>query len=82
MSVHHGGGVGMGYSIHAGMVVCADGTPLAKRKLELVLNNDPGIGIARHADAGYPEAIRFAQKKKIRIPRQASKPNCRARNQT
>jgi urocanate hydratase len=69
VSVHHGGGVGIGYSIHAGMVVCADGTPLAKRKLELVLNSDPGIGVARHADAGYEAASSFARKRKIKIPR-------------
>jgi urocanate hydratase len=68
VSVHHGGGVGMGYSLHAGMVLCLDGTPLAKKKLELVLNNDPGIGVARHADAGYPEAVKFAKKKGIKIP--------------
>ena len=66
-SVHHGGGVGIGYSIHAGMVVCADGTPLAAKKLERVLTNDPGIGVARHADAGYAEARAFADRKGIRI---------------
>jgi urocanate hydratase len=68
VSVHHGGGVGIGYSIHAGMVVCADGTPLAQKKLERVLTTDPGIGIVRHADAGYEEAARFARHRKIKIP--------------
>jgi len=69
VSVHQGGGVGIGQSIHAGMVVCADGTALASKKLRLVLTNDPGLGVARHADAGYPEAAAFAGKKGIRIPR-------------
>jgi urocanate hydratase len=68
VSVHHGGGVGIGNSIHAGLVVCADGTPLAAKKLELALTADPGTGVMRHADAGYPEARRFAKKKGIRIP--------------
>src|SRR5260370_40454151 len=61
VSVHHGGGVGIGYSIHAGMVVVADGTPDAARPLARVLTTDPGTGIMRHADAGYPEAIQFAR---------------------
>jgi urocanate hydratase len=68
VSVHHGGGVGIGYSIHAGMVIVADGTPEADEKLERVLTCDPGIGVARHADAGYPEAIRAAEAGGIRIP--------------
>ncbi len=68
VSVHHGGGTGIGTSIHAGTVVCADGTRLASRKLGLVLTNDPGIGVARHADAGYPEAVAFAGRKGVRIP--------------
>ena len=68
-SVHHGGGVGIGYSIHAGMVVCCDGTKLASEKIARVLTNDPGIGVVRHADAGYPEARTFARKRKIAIPR-------------
>lgn len=68
VSVHHGGGVGMGYSIHAGMVVVADGTELSDSKLERVLTNDPGIGVVRHADAGYEKAIRFAKEKGIRMP--------------
>lgn len=67
VSVHHGGGVGIGYSIHAGMVVCADGTPLAEKKINLVLNNDPAIGIVRHASAGYDEAIDCTKKKNIKI---------------
>ena len=53
VSLHHGGGVGMGYSIHAGMVIVADGTPEAEARLARVLRNDPGIGVIRHADAGY-----------------------------
>jgi len=69
VSVHHGGGVGIGNSIHAGMVVCADGTPLAAKKLELVLTVDPGMGVARHVDAGYAEAEHFAKAKGVRIPR-------------
>jgi urocanate hydratase len=69
VSVHHGGGVGIGNSIHAGMVVCADGTRLAREKLELVLTNDPAMGVFRHADAGYDQATRFARKHGVRIPR-------------
>ena len=57
MSVHHGGGVGIGRSIHAGQVCVADGTPLAGAKLERVLTNDPGMGVLRHVDAGYDEAV-------------------------
>ena len=68
ISVHHGGGVGIGYSIHAGQVIVADGTKASDLKLERVLTNDPGIGIARHADAGYSKAIEVAQSKHIRIP--------------
>lgn len=66
VSVHHGGGVGIGYSIHAGMVTVADGTKLASKKLALVLNNDPGMGVVRHADAGYEQAIQIAQEKGVR----------------
>jgi len=69
VSVHHGGGVGIGNSIHAGMVVCADGTKLASKKLSLVLTNDPGSGVIRHVDAGYSEAATFAKKRGIRIPK-------------
>lgn len=68
VSVHHGGGVGMGFSIHAGMVVVADGTELSEIKLSRVLKTDPGMGIVRHADAGYEEAIEAAKKHKIKIP--------------
>jgi urocanate hydratase len=68
VSVHHGGGVGIGYSLHAGMVVVADGTTDADEKLERVLTCDPGIGVARHADAGYPIAIETARERGVRIP--------------
>ena len=68
VSVHHGGGVGIGYSLHAGMVIVADGTREADEKLERVLTCDPGIGVARHADAGYTEAIATATAHGIRIP--------------
>jgi urocanate hydratase len=68
VSVHHGGGVGIGNSIHAGMVIVADGSKEMAKRLERVLTNDPGIGIARHADAGYEEAIKNARKKGIKIP--------------
>ncbi len=68
VSVHHGGGVGIGYSLHAGMVIVADGTPEADGRLERVLTCDPGIGVARHADAGYPEALATAAEHGIRIP--------------
>jgi urocanate hydratase len=68
VSVHHGGGVGIGYSLHAGMVIVADGTREADEKLQRVLTCDPGIGVARHADAGYPEAIRTARRAGIDLP--------------
>ncbi|HEX2253899.1 MAG TPA: urocanate hydratase [Thermoanaerobaculia bacterium] len=68
VSVHHGGGVGIGYSLHAGMVVVADGTPEAARRLERVLTGDPGMGVARHADAGYPEAVEFARRHGLDLP--------------
>ncbi len=68
VSVHHGGGVGIGYSLHAGMVIVADGSREADEKLERVLTCDPGIGVARHADAGYPEAIATAEARGVRIP--------------
>ncbi len=68
VSVHHGGGVGIGNSIHAGMVVVCDGTKEADEKLDRVLNYDPGMGIIRHADAGYKQAIGNAKKFKIQIP--------------
>ncbi len=68
VSFHHGGGVGIGYSLHAGQVVVADGTPGMRTRIERVLTNDPGIGVARHADAGYPIAHRTARREGIRIP--------------
>lgn len=68
VSVHHGGGVGMGYSLHAGMVVVADGTEEAAKRLERVLTTDPGMGVVRHVDAGYDKAIQTAKEKGIQIP--------------
>jgi urocanate hydratase len=68
VSVHHGGGVGIGYSIHAGLAVLADGTDEADRRLATALTNDPGTGVARHADAGYEDAIRTAKMKGVKIP--------------
>ncbi len=68
VSVHHGGGVGIGYSLHAGMVVVADGTPQAAARLQRVLTTDPGTGVIRHADAGYPEAIDCARRRGVTIP--------------
>ena len=68
VSIHHGGGVGIGYSQHAGMVVVADGTDLAARKLERVLTTDPGMGVVRHVDAGYERAIEVAHERGVAIP--------------
>ncbi len=68
VSVHHGGGVGIGYSLHAGMVIVADGTPEAEARLERVLTGDPGLGVARHADAGYPAALETARRHGIDLP--------------
>ncbi len=68
VSFHHGGGVGIGFSQHAGMVIVADGTPEAARRIERVLTTDPGMGVVRHVDAGYPEAIAAAKKSGIKIP--------------
>ncbi len=68
VSVHHGGGVGIGLSLHAGMVVVADGTAAMGRRLERVLTTDPGMGVVRHVDAGYPEAIAFARKSGVKVP--------------
>ncbi len=68
VSIHHGGGVGIGRSIHAGQVTVADGTPLAAAKIERVLTNDPGTGVIRHVDAGYPEALGMAEQQGVRIP--------------
>jgi urocanate hydratase len=70
VSIHHGGGVGIGRSIHAGMVCVADGTELAGQKLERVLTSDPGTGVIRHADAGYESALRVASERGVRIPMQ------------
>ena len=69
VSIHHGGGVGIGNAIHAGMVIVADGTKEMKKRLNRVLTNDPGIGVVRHADAGYKEAEQFARANKINIPK-------------
>ena len=68
VSFHHGGGVGIGYSLHAGQVIVADGTDQMNERLNRVLTNDPGIGVARHADAGYEEAQEFARNKGIKLP--------------
>ena len=68
MSFHHGGGVGIGNSLHAGQVIVADGSDRMRRRLERVLTNDPGIGVARHADAGYDIAIATAQREGVRLP--------------
>jgi len=70
VSIHNGGGVGIGYSQHAGMVVVADGTQETERRLERVLTTDPGTGVMRHADAGYDEAVRFAKEHGVKIPMQ------------
>jgi len=68
VSIHNGGGVGIGYSLHAGQVIVADGTKEMAARIERVLTNDPGIGVARHVDAGYPEAIDFARKSGVKVP--------------
>jgi urocanate hydratase len=68
VSLHHGGGVGIGYSLHAGQVIVADGTPEAAARIERVLTTDPGMGVIRHADAGYAEAIEFAEKNGVTVP--------------
>ena len=72
VSFHHGGGVGIGYSLHAGMVVVADGTPEAAARLERVLTSDPGMGVLRHADAGYERALEVADERGVRIPMRPS----------
>jgi urocanate hydratase len=72
VSIHHGGGVGIGRSIHAGMVCLADGSPLAAEKLERVLTTDPGTGVIRHADAGYESALAVAAEEDVRIPMRES----------
>jgi urocanate hydratase len=68
VSIHHGGGVGMGYSQHAGVVIVADGTEAAARRIARVLWNDPASGVARHADAGYAESVRVAREQGLRLP--------------
>jgi urocanate hydratase len=68
VSIHHGGGVGIGRSIHAGMVVVADGSDLAGEKLDRVLTTDPGTGVIRHADAGYDRASEVAEERGVRVP--------------
>jgi urocanate hydratase len=68
VSLHHGGGVGIGYSQHAGVVIVCDGTPAAAKRIERVLWNDPAIGVVRHADAGYEKAIEVAKDKKLDVP--------------
>jgi urocanate hydratase len=68
VSVHHGGGVGIGYSIHAGMCLVADGTPEAEKRIVRVLTTDPGLAIVRHADAGYEKAKKIAREKGIKLP--------------
>jgi urocanate hydratase len=72
VSIHNGGGVGIGYSLHAGQVTVADGTDAMAKRIERVLTNDPGIGVARHVDAGYEEAEAFAEKREIKIPMESS----------
>ena len=76
VSVHHGGGVGMGYSIHAGMVIVADGTKEAEVRIERVLTTDPGMGVVRHVDAGYELAEKTAREKGINIPMMAKGAEC------
>jgi urocanate hydratase len=68
VSLHHGGGVGIGYSLHAGQVIVADGTPEAAKRIKRVLTTDPGMGVVRHVDAGYDEAVEFAEKNNVKIP--------------
>jgi len=73
VSIHNGGGVGIGYAQHAGMVVVADGTEACARRLERVLTTDPGMGVVRHVDAGYPEAADVARERGVRIPMEPPK---------
>ena len=72
VSVHHGGGVGIGNSLHAGMVIVADGTSAAATRIARVLASDPGMGVARHADAGYPEALACAATAGVDLPMRAT----------
>ena len=69
VSVHNGGGVGIGYSIHSGLVIVADGTEHMKQRLNRVLTNDPGIGVARHLDAGYEKAIKISKERNLKVPK-------------
>jgi len=80
VSIHHGGGVGIGRSIHAGQVSVADGTPLAAQKLARVLTNDPGMGVIRHVDAGYDRAIEVAAQRHVHIPMQSHTHNSTSDN--
>src|SRR4030095_9872933 len=66
--VHNGGGVGIGYSLHAGQVIVADGTDAAARRIERVLTSDPGVGVLRHVDAGYPDAVEVARARGVKVP--------------
>ena len=75
VAVHHGGGVGIGYSLHAGLVIVADGLPGTAQRLERVLTTDPGLGIVRHADAGYPLAVETAKRHGVALPMIAERPN-------
>jgi urocanate hydratase len=68
VSFHHGGGVGIGYSLHAGQVIVADGTEAAARRIERTLTSDPGMGVIRHVDAGYDEALQTAKERGVKIP--------------
>jgi urocanate hydratase len=68
VSFHHGGGVGIGYSLHAGQVIVADGTPAAAKRLSRVLASDPAMGVLRHVDAGYPEALEVAKTRGVKVP--------------
>ena len=68
VSIHNGGGVGIGYSLHAGQVTVADGTEAMAKRIERVLTTDPGMGIIRHADAGYDDAKKFAKQKGVEVP--------------
>jgi len=68
VSFHHGGGVGIGYSLHAGQVIVADGSEMMEKRLESVLTNDPATGVLRHVDAGYDKAIKFAKEKGVKAP--------------
>jgi urocanate hydratase len=74
VSFHHGGGVGIGNSLHAGQVIVADGTPGMRERLQRVLTNDPAMGVARHADAGYEVAVATAAAEKIKLPMMESQP--------